>query len=112
LIENGLEEIILSYVEKKATQPIKKYVAKNLERFQSPKWNNIVALVGSFDQQWQVQFEKLKVDYPERIDAIDSVVSTRHSIAHGGTAGITFLTIKTYYDSVKKALDKFEEICR
>ncbi len=42
-------------------------------------------------------------------DAVDSVVSNRHLIAHGQDVGIGFGTIKKYYERVVKAIETLEK---
>jgi hypothetical protein len=44
-------------------------------------------------------------------DAVDSVVSLRHTIAHGGTVGVTYQTIGGYYERVKKVVGQIGTLC-
>lgn len=43
-------------------------------------------------------------------DAVDSVVSNRHQIAHGRSVGLTFVTIQGYYAGVVEVIDLIESV--
>ena len=44
-------------------------------------------------------------------DAVDSIVSLRNAIAHGGAAGITYSRIKGYYALVQRVIDEIADLC-
>ncbi|WP_369821842.1 HEPN domain-containing protein [Planktothrix sp. PCC 11201] len=45
-------------------------------------------------------------------NSIDSVITNRHTIAHGGNVGITYARIQTYYNNIKKAVEILEDIIK
>ena len=69
----------------------------------------ILALLQAFDAQWEEDLRTATVGQLK--EAVDSVVTTRHNIAHGGNAGITYATVRSYYDSAVRVIELLEDIC-
>jgi len=44
-------------------------------------------------------------------DAVDSIVANRHQIAHGRDVGITYASIKNYYEDAIRVVEIIQEIC-
>jgi len=57
----------------------------------------------SFDTSWQAQVEGLVAD--ERKDAINSLVTLRHGIAHGQPDDVTLVRVENYYKEIVKVVD-------
>jgi 20S proteasome alpha/beta subunit len=67
-----------------------------------------VSLAKDFDENWAAQLKE-KLDKPY-IDAVNSIVSNRHTIAYGGTSSITLNELEAYYrDAIK--VDELEKNC-
>ncbi len=47
-----------------------------------------------------------------RKDAIDSIMSNRHLIAHGGNSGITLTRVNQYLDKCVEVIDFIETQCQ
>jgi len=108
-LEQAVIELLLEYVRVRSPEGIQRYVGQRLRRFTTANANNIIALFGSFDLDWQKDLEKYIVD--EYKDAIDSVVNLRHTIAHGRFAGVTMTSVQSYYDRVKTVADHLANLC-
>lgn len=107
-IENGVEEILLEYTNKHSDTNVTNFVSRDLKLFQNPKVGKIAELLGSFSRTWQIEIEMNFSD--ELKAAVDSVVTSRHGIAHGGSTGITFVTIQDYYKRVVEFIDRLESL--
>jgi hypothetical protein len=107
-LENSISTIYIEYAKKKATPQIANFVQKRLEKFQNPNMDKIFQLMASFDEEWGKQF-KIRTEGDIK-DAVNIIVKLRNSIAHGKSVGITYITIKNYYQSAKKLLDVIEDI--
>ncbi|NJL90731.1 MAG: hypothetical protein HC916_13775 [Coleofasciculaceae cyanobacterium SM2_1_6] len=107
-LENSISTIHIEYAQKKATPQIVNFVEKRLEKFQNPRMEKVFQLMDSFDKKWG---EQLRTRTEGEIkDAVNAIVDSRNSIAHGKSVGISYITIKNYYESSKKLLDILEDI--
>ena len=87
-LENGFKTIIADRVDQDSHQQLKNYVAKKIRRSSTnPKLESMENLLKEFDEQWRVRFKE-KVALSDKIalvDALDNLVETRNSFAHGGS---------------------------
>lgn len=70
----------------------------------------ILELTGCFNRAWQSVLEQRCAGEPE--DAVNSIVTNRHLIAHGTNVGISFHVLKNYYRSAIRVLEAIEDLCR
>lgn len=108
-IEQAMIEIALEYVRTRSDSSILRHAERRLRGFTSAKTQRIVQLFGSFNADWQKDLELYLVD--EYKDAVDSIVALRHSIAHGGQAGITMARVQDYYGRVKDVVNHCCDLC-
>lgn len=107
-VEESVRVLILKYAKSKASPEIEHFVGRKIRSFHNPKMSNILTLFGDFSNKLKLQMES--VTEGELKDAIDSVVQNRHQIAHGGTIGISFVTINDYYKRVLKVVEHIESM--
>ncbi len=108
-IEKSLQEILYKYTNDKAAPNIGNYVYSRLKRFTNPNMEDILTLLGAFHIEWRLKTESLAEG--EMKDAVDSVIALRNPIAHGENTGISYVTIKEYYQSILKLVKHIEDIC-
>ncbi len=104
LIENALKEIYSEYVTRVASPTVANYAITHLSRIQNPKTSAFLQLAKSFKTQWQVDLQTF-VDDDGRREAIDSIMTNRHLIAHGKDSNITVAQLKNW---LEKAVEIFE----
>lgn len=107
-IEESVRILLSEYVQKRSDATISRYVNAQLDGFQNPKAGKILELLRVFDTDWAESVERFLGD--ERKDAIDSIVNNRHQIAHGRNVGISYVTIKNYYDKAVEAVEFIEQM--
>jgi hypothetical protein len=79
----------------------------------SAKYDNMKGLLNKFDVQWSNNFKtavKGRGDGQKLIDASNSLVTNRHTFAHGKIPTATFLEIKQYYFDVVELIKIFDAI--
>lgn len=108
-IETSVQAIYSQYAREKAAPNIANYVTRRLERFTNPNMEDILTLSGMFNKEWRNQLENATEG--ELKAAVDSIVANRNLIAHGADVGISFGTIKSYYQSVVKVIGLIESNC-
>ncbi len=106
-LEESVRILLSEYVQNKANATVSRYVNAQLDGFQNPKAGKILELLRGFDPLWAESVEQFMSD--ERKDAVDSIVNNRHQIAHGRSVGISYITIKQYYEKSVEVVDFIEQ---
>lgn len=101
-LEQSVRDSIAKYVRQRSQPAISNFVIKTTERVMNLKTENLIKHLVKFDPTWQAQLEAILAD--EAKDAINSVVTLRHTIAHGASADITYERISRYYAAIKRTL--------
>ncbi len=108
-LETSVQAIYSQYAREKATPYVANYVTRKLKRFTNPKMEDILTLSGMFSKEWRDHLENATEG--ELKAAVDSIVANRNQIAHGVDVGISFVTIRGYYQSAVKVVDVIEKTC-
>jgi allophanate hydrolase subunit 1 len=96
-VENIVRNIYGAYIEKTAhTAQTKKYAKRQLEGIQNPKSEKLIGIASSFDDKWGRDLEDF-MNLNFRKEAINSIMSNRHLIAHGRSSGITLAKVDQYF---------------
>jgi hypothetical protein len=108
-LEVTVKYMLAEFVRRSSFKPaVARYVASRVERHQSMKGTQLLDLVGSFDPAWRTSLEAF-LDM-EHKDALDSVVTNRHAIAHGRPTGISFVRVQRYYELVLEIAEFLEDM--
>lgn len=107
-VENALCELFQSYSEKRADPIVLKFIKKKIDEYQNPKSARFIEVAKIFDEDWAESIESYFKSHPESKNAIDSIMTNRHNIAHGGDNGISVSTINNYFKDTMKFLDFLE----
>jgi hypothetical protein len=109
-LENAISEVYSSYVQKCSNEQVANYVEAVLGRIQNPKSQKFLETARSFNRDWELNLS----DYIEqngRKDAIDSIMTNRHLIAHGKDSGITLARLDQYFKKGVEVIDYIEVQC-
>jgi hypothetical protein len=108
-LETSVRAIYGEYTSKRADENVANYVSSRLGSFQSPKMGNILELTRAFSRQWAEELENATEG--ELKESVDSIVANRHNIAHGRDVGISYVTIREYYQNAVKVVELIEDQC-
>ena len=109
-IERAMVELVLEHAREKGAPTLLRFVEQRTRTFTNANASRIQELLGSFDPAWRQELEEnILVD--EWKDAVDSVVSLRNTIAHGGSIGLTFNRIAEYYRRANHVMAQIETLC-
>ncbi len=108
-LETSVRALYLEYARRKAHANVANFVDSELSGFQNPKMDKILDLARRFSPEWEADL-RAETD-GERKDAVDSIVSNRHNIAHGRNVGITYASIRQYYERALDVVDLIEKQC-
>jgi len=109
-IENGVKEIYSKFVSASANPYITNYVNQSLSKLRNPKTGNILELTGSFNKVWRDSLEEYMNDEGRR-EAIDSIMTNRHKIAHGKNSDITIRRVNDYFKKAIQVIEYIESNC-
>lgn len=109
-IENFLKEVFSAYAHGKSNPEILNFVQSVLKKIQNPKTKKLVEVANSFSSDWAKNIELFAADNGRK-DAVDSIMSNRHLIAHGQTSTITLIRLKDYFKKALELMEKIEETC-
>ena len=106
-LEQAVVRVILNYVDALGDPSLSRYVAETLRRPGSMQVEQILRLVGRFNEDWRTELgEKLTTRHRE---AIGSVYASRNRIAHGEDVDLAYRQIRGDYDLVREAIDFLED---
>ena len=108
-LETSVRAIYSEYTSKRADENVANYVSSRLGSFQSPRMGNILELTRAFSLQWAEELENATEG--ELKESVDSIVANRHNIAHGRDVGISYVTIREYYQNAVKVIELIEDQC-
>lgn len=104
-LEQSIKRILIEFNKNNADPRITRYADINLKFFQSADTDSIFQLIEKYSIDWA---DNLRAWMTLEIKAsVNGIVNTRHQIAHGVDAGITFSNVKKYYININKMIDYF-----
>lgn len=107
LLENAIAALYSKYAEKRSSIEVSNFTRSKLESIQNPKAEKFIQVARSFNPAWADELE-IFLAKDGRKDAIDSIMNTRHHVAHGKTTGISIVRIKDYLRSSVEVLEFIE----
>jgi hypothetical protein len=102
-LDQTIKNFTIEYVKKRAAPQITHYISNSITNLTNLKSGKLSTHLLSFDANWKSELDKLLAD--ERKDAIDSLVTLRHGIAHGKPGDVTIIRVKGYYREIVKVVD-------
>jgi hypothetical protein len=109
-IENALTEIYSDFVGRAASEPVARYARSVLSKIQNPNSARLCETTYAFKGIWGEQLE-LYLNDDGRREAIDSIMNTRHAIAHGKNTGITLARLRDYFKRAVAVMEYIEDQC-
>lgn len=104
-LENSIRIILDSYISTHSTPTIQRLNEPFVSNITNCKIGKITKILEQFDPNWGINFTteiNAKSKIPDEIkDSIDSLVQTRHDIAHGKNVGAGYVRIKAYFEKAE-----------
>ena len=109
-LENALIGVYSEYINKAANPQVASFATKRLEGIANPKAGRFVETARSFSEKWADDLETfLNEDSQRRRNAIDSIMSRRHQIAHGKNGQISVGRVREYLPSCIEVIEFIED---
>jgi hypothetical protein len=110
LIENGLKAIYSDFVDNASSVQVAGFAKATLSRIQNPRAERFLEISGSFNDDWRNELERFFEKHGGK-EAINSIMSNRHLIAHGKTSNISMTPLKDYIKEAVRVLELIEQQC-
>ena len=108
-LENGLQEVFGEFVISAASPQVTRFAMSQLGGISNPKAGRFVEIARSFNPIWADELEMfLNEDGSRRRNAINSIMSNRHQIAHGGSAQISVGRVREYLPGCVEVVEFLE----
>lgn len=112
-LEYSLQAIYSDFAYGASNPYVASFVEKQLQKsISNPKSEIFLQTAGAFNPQWREELEEFfETDQVRLKGAIDSIMSARNSIAHGGPQGISVASVRNYLECSVKVLEFIEGQC-
>lgn len=108
IYEDIIEYLFVQRVGKTKDKEIENLVKTLIGRqFRNPEFGKVKKLVDALDSKYGIELSKL--DKKHR-DAIDSIVSNKNKVAHGGVSNATINDVAIYHNNALKIFEELENI--
>jgi RiboL-PSP-HEPN len=100
-LETAVEEVILEYGRRSQDRRISTFLEERMRRFNNPARSRILDVLLAFDSNWQRTAKIYLHQSATHTLALESIMSNRHEIAHGGSSLVTLSQIATWITDVE-----------
>ena len=104
-VERSIEVILLERLKPRAHPRVLNFVKSHFKRGTNYNCGAICDLFERFEPEWKNKFKSFMDNNEKEVDSLSSTYSVRNSVAHGGSASITAITLRERRDDVKKIVD-------
>lgn len=108
-LEKAVAELVVEHSRRSGGPTLQRFVEASTRRFTNANAQKLKELLGGFNPDWRTKLDAILID--EFKDAVDSVVGLRHSIAHGGSAAVTYSRISEYYKQIQLVVGEIADLC-
>ena len=111
-LEYGLRTIYVDFAERSASPQVARFASRTIRRIRNPNAERFLQTAGYFNPRWRDELQEFFLeDSNETKDVIDSIMSARNRIAHGGSAQVTVSSAREYLNHSVKVLEFIEKQC-
>lgn len=109
-MENAIADVYSRYAAASSNEKVSNHVAYSMKKINNPKHTKFVDVAKSFDGAWGHQVEEFFEEDGMR-DALNSIMSQRHLIAHGQDSDISLVRVKDYFRKCTQIITFIENQC-
>lgn len=107
-IETCVQECLMQYCRNRTGSEVARFLDGHIRRFQNPKFNKIMDLMGSFSKNWKDDIISRTSD--QVVAAIDSIVNNRNRIAHGESVDLSLASARNWIKLSENFCDTLNEV--
>jgi|GEM_PF-649188 len=110
-LENAIGEVYIPLVSSSSSPAVSNFTQQVLERIQNPKSSKFIEIARSFKKEWGEELDNFLNTDSDLKDAIDSIMRTRHLIAHGKNASVSVVNVKEHLERSVQVIEFIEKQC-
>ncbi|MDO6773725.1 HEPN domain-containing protein [Shewanella sp. 3_MG-2023] len=110
-LENAISAVYIDFVSKASSPHVSRYTLKHLEGIANPKAQRFVNVANQFKKEWGTELEEYFKNNPDKKEAIDSIMTNRHLVAHGKATSISVHRVREYLDKSIEVIRYIEKQC-
>jgi hypothetical protein len=108
-LETAVRGYLLAHSAERAEVTVQAFVSNRLGLFRNMSRDQLLGLVKMFSLEWGEEFRVFIAG--EREDAVRSVVTNRHEIAHGQPSTVTLLQLRQWFGPLTEVIDALGDLC-
>lgn len=108
-IERAIVEIVQEHARRNGSPTLQKFLEANTNKIANLNPQRIIDFLGSFSKELRREIEKFLSE--DQREAINTIVSNRHLIAHGRESGISYSEVRNHYEKSQNLIVRVQEIC-
>lgn len=110
-LENALAIVYSDFCKQAASEYVAAFAIHGLGQISNPKTSRFLEVAGRFRANWKEELEQF-VNQDGRKEAIDSIMTNRHLIAHGQRSDITLARVTDYFAKSVRVIEYIEGQCK
>jgi hypothetical protein len=110
-LENAIGEVYIPLVSSSSSPAVSNFTQQVLEKIQNPKSSKFIDIARSFKKEWGKELDDFLNTDSDLKNAIDSIMRTRHLIAHGKNTSISVVQVKEYLERSVQVIEFIEKQC-
>jgi hypothetical protein len=110
LLENAVRNLIDEMTSGTSPKGIQNFISTQTKYVTNLRYEKLYAFLNQFDPKWGKQLDEHTTDKMK--SALNSLVSNRNNIAHGGNDSISYLIMKDYYSDILEVISILEDIIK
>lgn len=107
-LENAIGEIYIRFTVGKAADEVVNYTSSTLLKIMNPKVDRFVSTARAFNVVWGAELEMF-IQENGRKEAINSIMTNRHKIAHGEDSDITIARLSDWFGKSIEVVEFIEQ---
>jgi hypothetical protein len=109
-LENAITEVFTDFCKSAASDNVANYARSSLSHINNPKSQIFFQVANNFSKNWGEKYTEF-IELNNRKEAIDSIMSNRHLIAHGNNSDITLYRLVDWYKKSIEVIEFLEQLC-
>lgn len=110
-LENAISEVYIGFVDNSSSPQVASFAGSTLKKIQNPKAKKFVEIASMFKKEWGQGIEDFYDSDPSIKDAIDSIMTNRHLIAHGKATSVSVVRVNDYLQKSIQLIEFIEQQC-
>ncbi len=110
-LENAISDIYTDFVTNSSSPQVCSFANKTLKKIQNPKAQKFIDVAYSFKKEWGEELEQYFSAEQANKEAINSIMTNRHQIAHGKSTSISVIRVKDYLEKSVVVVEFIENQC-